>query len=116
MDFTFQGGAAGEESKYNSSTSAAVSCQLAHLQCSFRSGCGSTLLSFNFECHDLVSRVGTVLEQDRSTKPGNRSRTAAFSAFRTLVLSILHLILFWYNKILGNYQSVCILYMEPHTP
>ena len=52
-----QSGAAGDGSRYNSSTSTGpekVSCQFAHLQCSFRSGCGSTLLSYNFECHDLV--------------------------------------------------------------
>ena len=52
-----QSGAAGDDPRYNLSTSTRpekVSCQFAHQQCTFRSGCGSTLLSYNFECHDLV--------------------------------------------------------------
>ena len=54
---SLQSDAAVDGSRNNSSTSTGpetVSCQFAHLQCSFRSGCGSTLLSYNFECHNLV--------------------------------------------------------------
>ena len=52
-----QSGAAEDDPTYNSSILTGpekVSCQFAHQQCTFRSGCGSTLLSYNFECHDLV--------------------------------------------------------------
>ena len=43
-------------------------------------------------------RLGTVLDQDRSTKPGMRTRTAVFLASRTVVFAILHFTLFWFYK------------------
>ena len=50
----------------------------------------------------LDCRVATVQDQDRSTKPGKRTRTAVFLAFRTVVLAILpfclYFTLFWSNK------------------
>ena len=44
----------------------------------------------------LSLRLGTVLDQDRSTKPGMRTRTAVFLALRTVVPEILHFTLFWF--------------------
>ena len=44
-------------------------------------------------------RLGTVLDQDRSTKPGMRTRTAVFLALRTVVPEILHFTLFWFYKL-----------------
>ena len=46
-------------------------------------------------------RLGAVLDQDRSTKSGMRTRTAVFLAFRTVVPAILH-----FTQILPYFGSI----------